>query len=172
MFIVKKNEAQKEQLNKIFKKVKVLYGTIPPQIEFLGNIDVKYLEEFLESVMRVIKHPNIEPDYFAFIRLHVAYKEEYEYCKIYNSKFLLLRKYTQKQLDSAILDIGNIPFDEAHKTLALHSLKAIYESKNVQRVDFENLYAIGWSQKDIFDSIEHTGSIFKNGRILTAYLKK
>lgn len=52
------------------------------------------------------------------------------------------------------------------------SAKAIFDSVNFTQDDFDKLYRMGWSHKDIFDSIEHAGSVLKNGKILTTYLKK
>ena len=172
MFMVQENKAQKERLDKIFKKVKMLYGTIPPQMKFLGNIDADYLEEFLTSALRIVKHQNIEPDLFGFIRLHIAFKEDYPYCKIFNSKLLLTKGYMQEQLDEVILNIENIPFDKRSQSLAVHAIKAIYQSKGMIQSDFDTLYAMGWTQKDVFDVIEHAGTIFRNGRILTSYAIK
>jgi len=169
MFIFEKNEAQKERLAKILKRVKILYGEVPPQMEFLGNIDVEYLEDFLKMVMRVVKHPNINPDLFGFIRLHIAFREDYAYCKMYNTKFLLAKEYTQEQLDSTIAEVTTLPLDDKHQALALHAVRAIYESREVTRADFEKLYAMGWSQKDVFDAIEHAGTLLRNGRILSTY---
>jgi hypothetical protein len=42
----------------------------------------------------------------------------------------------------------------------------------VTRVDLDRLYAMAWSQKDLFDAISHAGDLLKNGRILTAYTDK
>jgi len=164
-----KNEAQKERLERLFKKINVLYGSLPPQMEFLGNIEADYLEDFLKQMIRIVKHPHIHPDLFAFIRLHIAFKEEYAYCKAFNSKLLLSKKYTQLQLDNSIENIGNVPFDEKHQALALFACKAIYESNDCQKQDFDRLYEMEWTQKDLFDAIEHAGTIFRNGRILTTY---
>lgn len=172
MFMVEKNEAQKERLEKIFKKVKLVYGVVPPQMEFLGNIDADYLEDFLKAAIRIVKHPHIEPDLFAFLRLHVAFKEDYPYCKMFNNKMLLAKGYTQEQLDAVVSDIGTVPFDDKNQILALYAIKAIYESKSFTQNDFDTLYAMEWTQKDIFDAIEHAGTIFRNGRILTAYAIK
>jgi hypothetical protein len=172
MFMVQKNEAQKEQLEKILKKIKVIYGAIPPQMEFLGNIEVDYLKMFLTAVLRIAKHPHIEPDLFAFIRLHIAFKEDYPYCKMFNTKILLAKGYTQKQLNDVITDIASVPFNEKHQILAIKSIKAIYGSKLFSKEDFDQLYNLGWTQKDVFDVIDHAGTIFRNGRILTTYAIK
>ena len=170
--MVQKNEAQKERLDKIFKKVKVVYGVLPPQMEFLGNIDADYLEDFLSVALRIVKHPNIEPNLFGFIRLHIAFKEDYPYCKMFNTQLLLAKGYGQNILDDAVENMTNVPFDSRHQALATHALKAIYESREVTQNDFDTLYKMGWSQKDVFDAIEHAGTIFRNGRILMTYAKK
>ena len=170
--MVQKNEVQKEKLKRVLKRIKVVYGKVPPQMEFLGNIEVEYLEEFLKMVVRMVKHPNIQPDLFGFIRLHIAFKEDYTYCKKHNTHFLLAKGYEQKVLDRAIETIESVPFDSNHQALATFAVKAIYRSRECKADDFERLYAMGWGQKDVFDAIDHAGTIFRNGRILTAYRKK
>ncbi len=172
MFMIQKNEAQHERLEKIFRKVKVVYGVVPPQMAFLGNVEADYLEDFLTAALRIVKHPHIHPDLFGFIRLYMAYKEDYPYCKMFNSKMLLVKGYTQIQLDEVIANIGVVPFDSKHQQLALYAIKAIYESKSCTQDNFDALYEMGWTQKDVFDAIEHTGTILRNGRILTAYANK
>jgi len=169
MFMVQKNEAQNERLEKIYKKVKIVYGIVPPQMKFLGNIEADYLEEFLTIVVRITRHPNIDPDLFAFLRLHVAFKESYPYCKMFNTKMLLAKEYTQTQLDDVIANIDAVPFDIKHKHLATHAIKAVFDSSACMQKDFDALYEMGWSQKDVFDAIEHAATLLRNGRILTTY---
>ena len=171
MFYYKENIEQKEKIEKLFRMVKALYGDIPPQMEFLGNIDANYLEDFLKMVAKITRHPNINSDLFTFLRLHVAFKENYIYCKAFNTKMLLVN-YTQDVLDNAVEDIESIPLDSKHKELAKLAIKAVYSSLSVTSKDFDNLFTLGWSQKDIFDCIEHAGTILRNGRILNAYMEK
>ena len=159
-------------MQKIFKKITLVYGAVPPQMEFLGNIEADYVEEFLVSLLRVVKHPHIDPNLFGFIRLHIAFKEDYPYCKAFNTKLLLSKGYGQEELDAVIKDIRAVPFDGQHKNLAKKAIQAIYESNSFSQEGLDALYAQGWSQKDVFDAIEHAGAIFKNGRILMAYSTK
>jgi len=170
--MIQKNQDQQEQLEKIFKKVKTIYGEVVPQMELLGNIEAEYLENFLKEAMRSLRHPQIDPDLFAFIRLHIAFREDYPYCKAFNTKLLLSRKYSQNQLDKAVEDIFSVPFDENHQALATFAIKSMYQSHLCIASDFESLYAMGWSQKDVFDAISHAGMILKNGRILMTYSQK
>ena len=172
MFMSTPDPAQYEKLQKLHKKVSLFYGEVPPHMEFLGNIDPEYLEEFMRGVRRLVRHPHINPDFFAFIRLFVAFKENYSYCKMFNTKLLLSRGYDEALLHDVVENIDAMPLDDRHKALARFALKAIYDSRNCRRSDFEVLYARGWTQKDVFDAVEHAGAIFRNGRILTAYAVK
>jgi len=172
MFMIKENTAQKEKLEKIYKKVSLVYGMVPPQIKLLGNIEATYVEDFLKMVLRVSKHVHIHRDIFTFIRLYIAYKEGYVYCKKYNTKILLASAYTQAQLDDVIENIETIPFSLKEKKLAYYAIKAIYESNTFSQEDFDSLYTMGWTQKDVFDAIEHAATLLKNGRILATYLTK
>ena len=172
MFMFKKNEAQADRLENLFKKVKLFYGEVPPQMEFLGNIEADYLEDFIKALLRIAKHPNIDPNWFGFVRLHIAFREDYAYCKAFNTKFLLAKEYSQEQLNSVIENISSIPFDQKHQALAEYAIKVIYESKACSQEDLDALYAMGWTQKDVFDGVEHAGTLFRNGRILMAYSVK
>ena len=172
MFMVKENVVQKQRLEKIFKKIKIIYGTVPPQMKFLGNIEADYLEEFLVMVLRIAKHPHIDPDFFTFLRLHIAFREEYDYCKMFNTQMLNNKGYNQILQEDVIKDVSNVPFDKKHKALAIFAIKAIYESKICIQSDFDTLYEMGWTQKDVFDAIEHAGTLLRNGRLLTAYSTK
>jgi len=172
MFMYQKNEAQAQRLEQLYKKIKLFYGAVPPQMEFLGNIEAEYLEDFIKAMLRIAKHTHIDPNWFGFVRLHIAFREDYAYCKAFNTKFLLSREYTQQHLDAVIKDIANLPFDKKHKALAQHAHKVIYESKACTQSDLDALYEMGWSQKDVFDGVEHALTLFRNGRLLTAYSKK
>ena len=169
MFIKISNQEQAVELKEINLKIEKLFGTVPPNLELIGNIDVNILKDFLVYVSKLINHKTINPDYFAFLRLFIANQEDFKYCIRFNTKLLQSRNYEMKVINNSKLDLSKIPFDDKHKLLAIKSIKAIFDSKNFKQNDFNELYKIGWSDKDIFDSIEHTGFMLRNGRILTAY---
>ena len=172
MFIKINNQEQSVELKKVHLKIKKLFGTVPPNFELLGNIDVNILKDFLTYVFKLMNHKTINPDYFAFLRLFIANQESFKYCIGFNTKLLQSRNYEMEVINNAKLDLSKIPFDEKHKFLAIKSIKAIFDSKNFNQSDFNELYKIGWNDKDIFYSIEHTGFMLRNGRILTAYSTK
>ncbi len=169
MFININNEKQKDELQQVYTKIKSLFGEIPSNFKLLGNIDVNILKEFLTYVYKLMNHKTINPDYFGFLRLFIAYQENFKYCIGFNTMILQKRNYDDKIINNMKKDISKIPFDDKHKLLAIKSIKAIFESINFNQKDFNELYKIGWSDKDIFDSIEHTGFMLRNGRMLVAY---
>jgi len=172
MFIQIDNQEQSAELKEITLKIEKLFGNVPPNFELLGNIDVNILKDFLTYVFKLMNHKTINPDYFGFLRLFIANQESFNYCIGFNTKLLQNRNYDLEVINSSKSDLKQIPFDDKHKVLALKSIKAIFDSKNFNQNDFKELYNVGWSDKDIFNSIEHAGFMLRNGRILTAYTIK
>ncbi|HIP11735.1 MAG TPA: hypothetical protein EYG89_03890 [Bacteroidia bacterium] len=155
MFIKINNQEQAVELKEINLKIKKLFGTVPPNLELLGNIDVNILKDFLVYVSKLMNHKTINPDYFGFLRLFIANQEDFKYCIGFNTMLLQSRNYEMEVINNSKLDLSKIPFDEKHKLLAIKSIKSIFDSKNFNQNDFNELYKIGWNDKDIFDSIEH-----------------
>lgn len=169
MFVKIDNQEQSAELKEINLRIEKLFGTVPLNFELLGNIDVNILKDFLTYVFKLMNHKAINPDYFGFLRLFIANQEGFNYCIGFNTKLLQAKNYNLEVINSSKSDLSQIPFDDKHKLLALKSIKAIFDSKNFNQNDFNELYNVGWSNKDIFDSIEHAGFMLRNGRILSAY---
>lgn len=173
MFIEINDSVQDSKtLNRLLKKIRLIFGEVPPHYELLGNISVNVLNDYLDGILKLIKHKTINPDYFGFLRLHIANKYNFTYCINFNTKLLQLRGYESSIIKDSLVDINSFPFESKLIILAKKTIKAISDSTNFTEADFEKLYSIGWSNKEIFDSIEHAGNMLKNGPILLAYLKK
>jgi len=169
MFIseIKLNEETRKLLNVIKKQIVI----IPAHFEFVASVNETKFKLFLQDLAYIHGLKKINKDYFAFIRLYIAFKEGFTYCKIFNTKLLLGLNYTQEQLNNVKEDIINIPFDNKHKILAKLSVKAIYDNKNFTKKDIDILYKYGWDDEYIYASIDHTALLFKQSKIISAYLK-
>lgn len=122
-------------------KIKNLSGVIPPHWELLALIAPKRFEMFIVEIKYLLNHPNINPDFFAMLRLHVANKE----------------------------DIETIPLDDKHKLLAQKAIKAMYHPKEFTMEDITELKDISWTKSDIYDAIDHAAFLFKFAKIIQAY---
>ena len=172
MFMIKENIAQKEEIEKLYKRVEMVYGKVPEQIKLLANIDISYAKDFLKMIISVIKHPTIDADIFAFVRLHLASKHCSLFCIDYNREFLLAKGYASEILDLVITDIENIPSSPEQKALAVFTIKGFDTPTQCRQADFDTLYEMGWSQKDLFDILSHTGTFLSNSQLLNIYMKK
>lgn len=173
MFVEINNHCKDSRsLNRIFKKIQLIFGEIPPHYELLGNISIDVLNEYLNGIIKLIRHKTINPDYFGFLRLYIAHKYNYTYCIAFNSKLLHSRGYKSSIVNNSLADINSFPFENKLIILAKKTIKAVTDSMNFTEADFKMLYDVGWNDKEIFDSIEHAGNMLKNGPILSAYLNK
>jgi len=172
MFIKINNVEQEDELKVVYSQIKEQFGEVPLNFELIGSIDVNILKDFLSYSSKLSNYKNINNDYFVFLRLFIANQENFKYCITFNSKLLQSRGYKDITINSSKIDLLKLPLDERHKLLAKKSIKAIFDSENFNQIDFNELYKVGWTDKEIFYSIEHVGFMLRNGRILRAYSVK
>lgn len=172
MFIIgtENKENFSRELVIMLKKIEKKFGEIPPHFELLGTINPEILAETFTYIQKLLNHPNINPDLFVFIRLHVAQKESYSYCINFNSNLLKKMGYSEEIITKAKHDISTVPFEPKEKCLATMAIKALYHPDLFSKNDLEELYTYNWSDKDIYDAIDHAGFLLKNGRIISSYL--
>ncbi len=168
MFIYKPDGTLESQSLK--DRVKEKFGMMPPHWELLVQMNPKRFEMFMDEIGYLLNHPHIHPDFFAFIRLYIASKEGFSYCKSFNTKLLLARGYDKKVLQAYKYDIYTLPLDEKHQALMVGVMKAMFEPDDFSAQDIKSLKVYGWSDGDIYDAIDHGAFLFKFSRILKAYL--
>ena len=150
-------------------KIKNVFGVLPPHWELLASIAPKRFEMFMQEIKYLLNHPNINPDLFAMLRLHVANRENFSYCKSFNTKLLLSKGYDKTAIKELQENIGTIPLDDRHKLLAQKAVKAIYHPTKFTIEDIKALQNASWSDSDIYDAIDHAAFLFKFARIIQAY---
>jgi len=160
-----------KEMEKTLEEIKEKFKIVPPHWEFLASINPKRFEMFLKEISYLQNHPSINPDFFAFLRLYVASKEEFSYCKSFNTKLLLAKGYKKEVLKNIKEEISKIPLDERHKLLATKAVKAVYQPNEFTLDDIEILKIELWSDSDIYDAIDHASFLFKNAKIIKAYSK-
>jgi hypothetical protein len=156
---------------KLLEDVKSKLGVMPPHFEFLLSLNPKRFQMFIQEITYLAKHPNINPDLFAMLRLHIATKEEFSYCKLFNTKLLLAKGYGKKDIKNIKDDISNIPLDDRHQLLAQKAILAVYSAELFSITDINELKELSWSDSDIYDAIDHACFLFKNAKIIKAYTK-
>ncbi len=164
------NKINIDKRNTAFSQFRRIFGKVPPHLELVGNINPELLSDFLKYNMGLLKNKKFHRDYFIFIRLHTALKQNYEYCIDFNSSLLMEAGY-DKYLIEKLDDIDNFPVDDSLKLLAKKSYKAIFDSVEFGETDLQELYDSGWEIAEIYQVIDHIGLLEKNRRIIKAFLK-
>ena len=168
---IKSNSALNDKRNTVFAQFKRFFGEMPQHLELVGNINPEILSDFLKYNMSLMKNKKFHKDFFVFIRLYTALKENYEYCIAFNSKLLIERGY-DKTLIENLNCINNFPVDHNSKTLVNKCYKAVFNSSKFGEDDLQELFDLGWEIIEIYQVIEHIGLLEKNSRIIKAFLKK
>ncbi len=167
MFIVQpQSQPDAQPLLEAFLKQ---FGSVPPHFELMATLNPKRFEIFVEEIIYLAKHPHINPDFFAFLRLYIATKESFAYCQQFNTKLLQSKGYSEEQIQKAATDYINFPLDEKHRLLAQKALLSIYEPEEFQSEVWSGLKEKGWCDADIFDAVDHAAFLFKNARVIKAF---
>ncbi len=173
MFIVtsiKKDEAAGE-LKLLYKMIEKNLGFVPPHLELFGTIDMKALKEFVEYNRYFIAHKKIDNALLPFMRLYIAHKENRWYCKMFNTKLLLKMGVEKNVVKNIVNEMQNIPFDNRQKTLALKVLQALYHTKKFNSEDLQELYKLGFDNKDFFDLLSYCSNFTAKSKMIEVYLR-
>ncbi len=167
MFIYQPTITKKMQV--VLENIEKELGVVPLHFKFLLSINPKKFQLFIEEIKYLLNHPTINHDFFAMLRLHIANRENFIYCKSFNTKLLLAKGYSRDILKELKEDIGKIPLDAKHKLLAQKAIKAMYEPKEFKLCDIKELKKLSWNDSDIYDAIDHASFLFKNAKIIQSY---
>ncbi len=173
MFIVtpiKKDEATGE-LKLLYKMIEKNLGFVPSHLELFATIDFKALQEFVEYNRYFMTHKKIDSTLLPFMRLYIAHKEKRAYCKTFNTQLLFKMGVEENIVKNIVDEIQNIPFDNKQKTLALKVLQALYHAKEFNSEDLQELYELGFYDKDFFDLLSYCSNFTAKSKMIEVYLR-
>ena len=173
MFIInpiKKEEATGE-LKLFYTTIEKALGFIPPHFELFATIDFQGMKEFYAYNQYMATHKKIDKKLLPFLRLYIANKECRSYCSHFNDEILKSMGINQTILDDIGNEIKNIPCEETQLTLLLKVIKALYDSNVFSKKDLEELYTMGYNDKDFFDLLNYASNFSSKSKMIEAYLK-
>ena len=160
MFIVESNPNQEIQI--VLRRIKQKLGFVPPHFELYATINPQRFMMFLEEINYISNHKHINPDFFIFLRYHIAKKYNFTYCYKFNEEMLKAKGYSEFE---------SLPLDEKHQQLFSVVMETMETPEEFSALKIENLKELGWSDADIFDALDHGAFLFKFSKILRAYGK-
>ena len=173
MFIIKPIKAEEAtgELKLIYKKIQKTLGFVPPHFELFATIDAKSLMDFIEYNLYFKNHPNIDEDLLPYLRLCIAQKECRKYCISFNTKMLQEMGVDKAILGDICSNISKLPFNEKHKLLLTKVIYAIYNADKFSRDDLEELYSVGFSDKDFYELLGYGTNFMAKSKMIEVYLK-
>lgn len=174
MFIlnsIKKEDATGE-LKLVYKMIEKSLGFIPPHFELFATIDTKSMMEFLELHKYFTTHEHIDSNLLAYLRLYIANKEHRAYCINFNSVMLTNMGINKNIITNILDEVHNIPLEQAQVKLLKKVIKSIYNSKQFEKNDLDELYERGFNDKDFFDLLSYAVNFMGKSKMIEVYLKK
>ncbi len=169
MFMIETNPA--EGSKQLLRRIEKFLGHVPPHFELFATLNPKRFEMFIQEIFYLAMHKQINPDFFACMRLFISAREGFTYCYHFNTRLLLQKGYTQDDLDALEASSDHLPMDEKHQVLFATALKAIDRPDAFGTEDLEAAKKTGWSDADVFDAIDHGAFLYRFSKILKAYAR-
>ena len=162
MFIIdvtKKEEATGE-LKLLYKIIERSLGFVPAHFELFATIDIEGMREFASYNQKMLTHKYIDKNMLPYLRLEIAKRECRNYCMAFNTQMIA-------KMESATTPA----YDERQALLFNKVLKAIYETDSFGKNDLEELYEVGFSDKDYFDLLSYSTNFMAKSKMIEVYTK-
>lgn len=140
-------------------KVKAVYSIfedmripVPLPVQMM-SVSPDYLAIQGQTINYFMNHPSLSPSLLAHIRLLAAHEENYTYCINLNQQILKSRMgLSDEQIAAVADDPEKTALHSEEKALLAFVRKAVRDPASTSPEDVDNLRALGWSDRDIFDA--------------------
>jgi len=155
-----------------YGKIEEMFGEIPPHLRLHATHLPEEMDYYFHMMKKTRNYPVIPLVWFALLRLSVAKREDFPYCKALNTQMLDTLGCDETARETFFAGERPAPLNERLKLLYETALKSIYDSHHIDEKDFFRLYQAGFDDKTIYEAIDYATWFSGVGRKLNAYLKK
>ena len=160
------------KLKETYDELKSMFNSIMPHIQLHATYALEDMKCFTDPMKLTRNHPKIPLIWFALMRLYVAYRDNFPYCKTLNRKMLLELGVKETEIEEFLNNVDKAPLDNSLLLLLKKAIKSIYDSHNFNKEDFKELYQAGFSDKTIYKAITYSTGFAGVARRLNTYLVK
>ncbi|MFN2147741.1 MAG: carboxymuconolactone decarboxylase family protein [Anaerolineales bacterium] len=149
----------------IYAQVKARFSFIPAVVQ-MRSASPTLLRLMLEGQAHYMDHPTLSAPLLACIRMLVSQRNQCAYCIDLNASLLInLFGWSQDQVAATRTDIGAAHLSDKDKAMLRFVVDAVADPLAVQAPDLDRLRALGWSDADILDGLNH-GAVMSASDIL------
>ena len=142
-------------LQKLYDELEAMLGEVMPHIQIHATHALDDMEHYVATMKMTRSHPEIPLEWFALLRFYVASQKGFSYCRELNERMLTGMGIELDLLGRFAKDLTLAPLDERLKLLLAKAVKSLEDSGHFNREDFEELYALSWSDKTIYEAISY-----------------
>ena len=162
-------EAATGDVAEIYAEVKTVLGGVPNVIRIWSASPVLLRQQW-EFIKYSLNHPTLSGALSACVRMLVSQRGRCDYCIDLNAEFLVeLYGWTPDQVAAVRADpkMANLP--ERERDMLLMVLKAVENPHGVDADELDALRARGWSDRDIFDAMNHGARTVAGDTLISAF---
>jgi uncharacterized peroxidase-related enzyme len=149
----------------IYDQVKARFGFIPAVIQ-MRSASPTLLRLMMEGQAHYMEHPTLSAPLLACVRMLVSQRNECTYCIDLNASLLInIFGWSQEQVAATQADIRAANLSDKDKAMLRFVVNAVADPLAVQASDLDTLRALGWSDADILDGLNH-GAVMSASDIL------
>jgi uncharacterized peroxidase-related enzyme len=139
----------------IYAQMQQAMGRVPNAMQ-LYSVSPAMLAMQWQYLGYNFQHPTLNMPLLAVLRMLVSQDHECAYCVGFNEALLIARAgLTPEQTAATKRNPADAPLPEKDKAMLLFVLKATRTPKAVAPADLDALRALGWTDSDIFDAVNH-----------------
>jgi alkylhydroperoxidase family enzyme len=161
-------EEAEGKLLELYEGAEQFFGILPNSVKMFG-VSPAMLENQVQFAVYCIEHPKLSQALFAMIRMLVADSSESPYCARLNTGLLVQQGFSPEQIEAVKAGPEEAPLDEEETAMLLFVIKAIKAPKSIESKDVDELRAMGWSDRDIFDAVSHGARAVATNIIFDAF---
>ncbi len=167
--VITKERAEGE-LKIAYKTIEKVMGFVPPHFELFGTLDLEGLKKFTKESILLQRSDLIDARILPILRLIIAKKECRRYCTGFNTK-MLEKDFDKEFIKEPLVRLSKLPVADEQKILIQKTIKAIYDSDNFAKEDIDELYNIGFDDKEFFKILNYCVKFMANSKMIDIYLK-
>jgi uncharacterized peroxidase-related enzyme len=143
------------QVAEIYAQMQQAMGRVPNAMQ-LYSASPEMLAMQWQYLGYNFQHPTLGFPLLATLRMLVSQDHDCTYCIGFNEALLIQRAgFTPEQTAAAKRNPADAPLPEKDKAMLLFVLKATRTPKAVTPADLDALRALGWTDRDLFDAVNH-----------------
>ncbi|MGD9211187.1 MAG: hypothetical protein PVI90_10445 [Desulfobacteraceae bacterium] len=143
-------------------------GTIPTPMMLL-SASPDLFEQKLQSLTYYRQHPTLSFALLSSIRYLVSTIYDINFCVKFNEDFLKKQGLTKEDIQAMADNPQSAPLDDKDRAMLAFVVKAVKDSDSVAKADIDQLYVMGWTDRDIIDAMAQAANMIGNGVLLKTF---